>query len=517
MASPRDLVNRINRLIKGIKDFDFWGWIGERAGLNELPLMGVPDYMFRLGYWTGGMAAAAFFWQLITGLILLMYYEPSNPYGSTMDLINTTMYGKLLLASHLYGAYVMIFLVFVHMFRNYFVGAYKRPRELQWMLGVIMGAITLGIGFFGYSLVGDTLSVDGVDVAKGLLQGVPGGSVLISIFFGNGGELQQYTRVLAWHITLAGLLLLLLMLHLGLAEQHGIMPSPRTTGYRAPVLVDRREMPPWWPRNFLYMVAVLFWTWGFILIIPSVLLMLPPGSIPILFSPTPGPPPTSPAAATIPPYPLWFFLNIYKIVDLGIPAFQGTTGAALAATIGGGIPLIFLFLLPLLDRSDKLHPLDRIGYTIVMVWLLVVWLVLLSVLGALTPGVIIPVNIAAIIVLPPTVVIITGLYLARRTWVNSTRVGNGVSSVKGSGGIALREIVIRRAYATLVLIVLTAVEVAILAVFWRISMNMSIKMEPVMGMLVGVAMVVFGEIVALYRYIMYPAPPSPSGGVSKGS
>jgi hypothetical protein len=67
------------------------------------------------------------------------------------------------------------------------------------------------------------------------------------------------------------------------------------------------------------------------------------------------------------------------------------------------------------------------------------------------------------------------------------------------------------------LIVLTAVEVAILAVFWRISMNMSIKMEPVMGMLVGVAMVAFGEIVALYRYIMYPAPPSPSGGVSKGS
>ncbi len=157
----------------------------------------------------------------------------------------------------------MIFLAFVHLFRNYFVGAYKKPRELQWVLGgVIMGAAVLGTAFFGYSLVGDTLSVDGADVAKGLLQGAPLGSLLLNIFFGPGGETAQFTRVLAWHITLAALVALLFALHLGLAEQNGVMPSPKLFNYKSPAELDRKEAPKWWPNNFLYTAAILFWVWG---------------------------------------------------------------------------------------------------------------------------------------------------------------------------------------------------------------------------------------------------------------
>ncbi|ABW02756.1 cytochrome b [Caldivirga maquilingensis] len=498
--------NRIRSIINSVRGFSIEKWLEERTRLSELPLVGVPDYMLSLRYWTGGLVASAFFWQVVTGLILLLYYQPSNPYDSTMSLINNTIWGKVLLASHLYGAYVMIFLMLVHMFRNYFEGSYKRPRELQWFIGVIMGAVTFGIAFFGYSLIGDTLSVDGADVAKGLIQGFPGGSTILTILFGTGSEIEQYTRVLAWHIILAALLMLLLLLHLGLAEQHGIMPDPRRHGYRAPALYDKSKVPPWWPRNFLYTVAILFWTWGFIILIPSILLMLPPNSIPILFSPLPGPPPTSPQAASIPPYPLWFFLYVYKIVDFGIPAFSGTQGAAVAVTVGGIIPLLFLLLLPFLDRSDKLHPLDRIGFTIVMVWLLVVWLSLYSVLGALTPGVIIPPSIVALITLPPTVVIIGGLLAVRRIWVNQLKRYNGtvtagtVTDLKSKA----KEIALKRAYATLALIVLTAVEIAIMAVFWRIAPYLTPKDSQVAGALVGVGLIVFGEVIALYRYIAYP-------------
>ena len=492
-----DIRKRVNQAIDRVRNFDFWAWLDERVKFSELPFMGTPDYMFKLGYWTGGMVAAAFFWQIISGILLLMYYEPSNAYESTEYIISKVAFGKVLLASHLYGAYAMIFLMFVHLFRNYFVGAYKKPRELQWVLGVIMGALVLGIAFFGYSLVGDTLSVDGVDVAKGILQGAPLGGVLLSIFFGPGGQVAQYTRVLAWHITLAGLVALLLMLHLGLAEQNGVMPDPRLFNYRAPAMLDRREAPKWWPNNFLYMTAVLFWVWGFILMIPSILLMLPQGSIPILFSPLPGPPPTSAAAAKIPPYPLWFFLNVYKIVDFEFPIFQGSTGPFIAMLIGGGIPFLYLLLLPFLDRSNKLHPLDRKIHTVIIIWLIVVWLVIYSVWGALTPGIPIPpVNVAEVTLIP-TAIILVGMAFVYKTW-KGPRPNN-------MRQLTLREIAVRRAYATLVLIVLVAVEVVIVAILWKILPDSSF--EPIVGVLVGAGLVVFGEIVALYRYVAYPPKP----------
>ncbi|MFP3044199.1 MAG: cytochrome bc complex cytochrome b subunit [Thermocladium sp.] len=481
--------------ISKARSFDFWAWLDERAKLSELPLLGTPDYMFKLGYWTGGMTAAAFFWQVISGLLLLMYYEPGSAYSSTEYIINNVAFGKILLASHLYGAYAMIFLAFVHLFRNYFVGAYKKPRELQWVVGILTGATVFGTAFFGYSLVGDTLSVDGADVAKGLLQGAPFGSTLLNIFFGPGGETAQFTRVLAWHITLAALVALLFMLHLGLAEQNGIMPSPRLFNYKAPAEIDKKAAPKWWPKNFLYTVAILFWVWGFILIIPSILLMLPQGSIPILLSPLPGPPPTSAAAANIPPYPLWFFLNVYKIVDFQLPIFQGGSGSFIAVTIGGLLPLLYLLLLPFLDRSDKLHPLDRIIHTIIIIWLLVVWLVTYAAWGALTPGLPIPPIRVAEVTLVPTAIIFIGMAMVYLTW-------RGPKSIGPIKELSAREITVKRAYASLILVFLVAFEVAIMAVLWKLLPYDSF--EPMIGVLVGIGLVVFGEIISLYRYIAYP-------------
>ncbi|GGP20617.1 cytochrome b6 [Thermocladium modestius] len=491
---------KVGQAIDKAKSFDFWAWLDERAKLSELPLVGTPDYMFKLGYWTGGMTAAAFFWQVISGLLLLMYYEPGNAYSSTEYIVNNVAFGKILLASHLYGAYAMIFLAFVHLFRNYFVGAYKKPRELQWVLGVIMGAAVLGTAFFGYSLVGDTLSVDGADVAKGLLQGAPLGSLLLNIFFGPGGETAQFTRVLAWHITLAALVALLFALHLGLAEQNGVMPSPKLFNYKSPAELDRKEAPKWWPNNFLYTAAILFWVWGFILIIPSILLMLPQGSIPILLSPLPGPSPTSAAAASIPPYPLWFFLNVYKIVDFQLPLFQGGSGPFIAVTVGGIIPLLYLLLLPFLDRSDKLHPLDRMVHTVIIIWLITVWLIIYAIWGALTPGLPIPPIRVAEVTLIPTAIILAGMAFVYATW-KGPKPGNMKQPT-------LREIAVKRAYATLVLAFLVAVEVIITAALWKVLPDGSF--EPMIGVLVGAGLVVFGEIIALYRYIAYPPKPGRS-------
>ncbi|MFP3198785.1 MAG: hypothetical protein RXR06_02785 [Thermoproteus sp.] len=82
--------------------------------LKDVPFMGVPDYMFTVEHWLGGIAASALAWQAITGLLLLLYYQPSNAYGSTMSVINAVPFGSIILSSHLYGAYIMILAVYAH-------------------------------------------------------------------------------------------------------------------------------------------------------------------------------------------------------------------------------------------------------------------------------------------------------------------------------------------------------------------------------------------------------------------
>jgi quinol-cytochrome oxidoreductase complex cytochrome b subunit len=138
------------------KNFSIKNVLGEDPlKIEELPLATVPDYMRKKGgfwYWTGALISMAFIYQVVTGLILLLYYNPANAYACTEYVLRDVPYGELFLTTHLYGAYAMVVLVYLHMFRNYFNGAYKRPRELQWVTGVILLALTIGVGYFGYSM-----------------------------------------------------------------------------------------------------------------------------------------------------------------------------------------------------------------------------------------------------------------------------------------------------------------------------------------------------------------------------
>lgn len=156
-----------------------------------------------------GFVAAAFISTVITGLL---YYQPSCAYQSTMNIIYHVPYGPVLLFSHLYGAYIMIILAHIHMFRNFYVGAYKKPRELQWITGVLLLLLTLGASFFGYSLVSDVLGVNAVDIGSELIvnTGFPGATVIVNWLFGHGGlaaissspltRAELFDRLLGWHI-----------------------------------------------------------------------------------------------------------------------------------------------------------------------------------------------------------------------------------------------------------------------------------------------------------------------------
>lgn len=380
--------------------------------INELPLATVPDYMRKKGgfwYWTGAVISMAFIYQVVTGLMLLLYYNPANAYNTTEYILNNVPYGELILTTHLYGAYAMIVLIYIHMFRNYFSGAYKRPRELQWITGLILLALTIGVGYFGYSMTGDVLSADATDVGRGIALSVPVlGNISEYILFGNGTNTSLFIRMLGWHIILAALVGALFGFHFYLAEANGMMPSQRSVNYTAPAVEkDKPEHKPWFPYNLLFMMQLAAFSFGIFIILPSAVdaLRALNMGVPAIFDPFPQVSPSSPLASYVPPYPPWFLLFVYKAVDFKMFNFFGGYSALAASIWFGGLPLIYFLLVPFIDRSKNLHPLSRSIFTAFGV-IAIIYLIVLSAWGVLAPG--IPINNTDVtyVLLPPFVIVI---------------------------------------------------------------------------------------------------------------
>ncbi|ACP36753.1 Cytochrome b/b6 domain protein [Sulfolobus islandicus L.S.2.15] len=371
----------------------------DRVGVTEAPLFKTPDYMYNLSYWLGAMVSAAFIYTVITGLFLLMYYQPAFAYQSTQSIISSVPYGPVLLFSHLYGSYIMIILAYIHMFRNFYKGAYKKPRELQWITGVILLLLTLGASFFGYSLVSDVLGVNAIDIGDQLLvgTGIPGATTIVGWLFGPGGSAalssdplvrsELFDRLLGWHILLVFLLGALFLFHFMLAERYGMTPSakdkPKVPAYYTKE--EQQRFNEWWPRNFVYMLSVVLLTWGIILFVPNLLANI--NGLPIVINPYPAPQAGSPESTSVQPYPPWFFLFLYKFVDFLLPNGMPITPILVLAVLIIG--LLVLIFLPFLDPSDDLRVTRRKFWTWI-VSTLAVYLIELSVWGYLEPGVPVP-------------------------------------------------------------------------------------------------------------------------------
>jgi quinol-cytochrome oxidoreductase complex cytochrome b subunit len=402
-----------------------WGWIVDRANLREIPFRRVPYTHFSLDHWLGAIVASAFAWLAITGLLLLIWYDASNPYNSTMRIVNEIPYGKLLLSSHLYAAHLMILSAFIHMFRNFFKAAYKKPRELLWTVGILAGVVTLNTAFLGYVLVGDITASDAINVGKGVVTGIFGtdlGNYISALLFGISAD-ETYKRVLAFHIILAGLLALLFVAHLALFEAYGPPADPKESRWKASLSIInqmRRDLAPWFPTNFLYILYMTGITWGLLLVLLSLALSFE--NIHPLISPLPGPP--AGVETEHPPYPPWFFLFFYKVADFVFLSIQNPITISLGPLtitisespillpfiVGVVLPLIYLLLVPFLDRSDERHPLKRPIHTAIGA-MIVVYLIQTTIWGALTPGEPVHLDKALAVMIPPMATVGIGIYL----------------------------------------------------------------------------------------------------------
>ncbi|MEA2394852.1 MAG: menaquinol-cytochrome c reductase cytochrome b subunit [Solirubrobacteraceae bacterium] len=209
-------------------------WIDERTSLSGaarwLMFRKVPKGT-NWFYTLGSATMFAFLNQAVTGVFLAMYYDPSptRAYESTRYLTNDAFLGEFVRAMHKWGATVMVVLIFLHMARTFFFGAYKYPRELNWVIGVALLVLTFVMGLTGYLLPFDQRSFWATVVANNITASGPFVGPYLGDFLRAGPEFGATTlsRFYSIHMLLVpGLIAALIGAHLYLVAKLGTTAPP---------------------------------------------------------------------------------------------------------------------------------------------------------------------------------------------------------------------------------------------------------------------------------------------------
>jgi menaquinol-cytochrome c reductase cytochrome b subunit len=209
-------------------------WLEERSGL----VGGIKYFLFRkvprdTGWFhtLGSATLTAFLVQAITGVVLAFYYkpDPDSAYQSIQFITNDLTLGWLVRGMHRWGASVFIILMFLHMARVFLFGSYKYPRELNWIIGVLLLALGMLEGFTGYLLPWDQTAYWATVVGINLNGTGPFVGPLLAEFLRGGDDIRgdTLTRFYSLHmLLLPGAILGLIGLHLYLVVRLGVVSPP---------------------------------------------------------------------------------------------------------------------------------------------------------------------------------------------------------------------------------------------------------------------------------------------------
>ena len=333
-------------------------WIDERIDLKALRATlldrKVPGGL-SLWHTLGSATLAVFTVQVVTGVILAMYYAPSpdHAYDSIRFLERNVMSGALLRGMHHWGASAMVLLVLAHMIRVFSMGAYKYPREINWLLGVVLLFIVLGFSFTGYLLPWDQKAYWATQVGTNIAGTTPlVGGVLVRLLRG-GSQLgaATLTRFYSLHVLLFPLLLGgIVLVHLALVIRQGIAPRPHALEQNAPERTSDAAYPGYYEEHYAKAKAadVRFWpdiVAKDIAVATAVILII---FLLARFAGAGLDAPADPTDAAYIPRPEWYFLPFFQLLKL-VP---GSMESAVAVGVPAAIVLVLL-LLPFFDRRSK--------------------------------------------------------------------------------------------------------------------------------------------------------------------
>ncbi len=217
-----------------------YAWLDERLDLSGLRRFvaekSVPLHAHKAWYYLGGMALFLLAVQLVTGILLLLYYRPSaeEAFESVQFIVSQVQFGWLIRNLHTWSANLLIAVVFAHLFSVWFLKAYRKPRELTWVSGVLLLFLMLAFGFSGYLLPWNELALFATKVGTAIPGAIPlVGDFLVRLLRG-GDEVTGATlsRFYGLHVAiLPALTTVLVTLHLLLVQRQGMS---------VPISVERR-------------------------------------------------------------------------------------------------------------------------------------------------------------------------------------------------------------------------------------------------------------------------------------
>lgn len=207
-------------------------FFGERLpiDLNDLSEMTnepVPGHMKKWWFCLGGTPAYLFTIQIITGILLAFYYVPSQAgaYESVQYITTELRFGWYIRSLHKWSATLMVAAIVLHQMRVFFTGAYRKPREINWMVGMLLLITTCMTGFTGYSLVYEQLSYWGATVAANISDAVPvvGGGIKAMLLGGEEYGRNTLPRFFVLHAAILPMTMILLIItHIAVIRMQGI-------------------------------------------------------------------------------------------------------------------------------------------------------------------------------------------------------------------------------------------------------------------------------------------------------
>jgi cytochrome b6 len=319
-------------------------WLDERLDLSGvlafLAEKSVPRHRHSVWYYMGGITLFLVGVQVATGVLLLLYYRPSagEAYESVQFIVSQVEFGWLIRNLHSWSANLLILMAFVHLFSTFFLRAYRKPRELTWITGVLLLFVMMGFGFSGYLLPWNELAFFATKVGTGIAGAVPVVGHFMVRFLRGGDDVTgaTLTRFYGIHVAiLPAIMTVLLGVHLLLIQRQGMS---------LPLSVEKREKAgekipedPFFPN---YVLHDVMWWYVALAVLAALALFLPweLGRKADAFAPVP---------AGI--RPEWYFLAMFQMLKL-IPSHVVGLEGEMLGVIGFTVAAMLLLMVPFIDR-----------------------------------------------------------------------------------------------------------------------------------------------------------------------
>jgi cytochrome b6 len=350
---------------------NFTSWLDERLSISALAKVAskkeVPLHRHSIWYYFGGMTLFLFTVQVVTGILLLLYYRPSSEgaFESVQFIMTEVQFGWLIRSIHSWSANLMIATLFIHMFSVFFLRAYYPPRELTWVTGVLLLFIVICFGFSGYLLPWNKLAFFATKVGTEIAGVVPVVGRPILRFLRGGDDVTgaTLTRFFGFHVAvLPATATVFIAIHVLLVQLHGMSVPP---GLK-PESVKKMKFVP----NFLLRDLI-----GWILAIGVL------AALAALFPWELGEKADAFAPAPAGIKPEWYFLFMFqtlKYLPAKIWRFDGEVIGILAFTFVASL----LFIVPFVDRSPE-NKRRRLAFNLIGIVALL-FIVVMTIVGYVT-------------------------------------------------------------------------------------------------------------------------------------